>query len=142
MKNIATLFVQGKRRDGDNKKHRVGRAGEDAAAAFLRTKGYKIVERNWCNARGRRVGEIDLVARDGQWWVFVEVKTSAVAVDRHRLPPQEQITAHKMQKMSAVAQAYVRAHGIEDAPWRFDAVAVYMEKGVVVRIEHLPHIFV
>lgn len=122
--------------------HTVGRAGEDAAATFLEGKGYKIVARNWYNPRGRRVGEIDLVARDGQWWVFVEVKTATGAADAHRLPPQEQITAHKMRKMVAAAQAYLQSHDLWDASWRCDAVAVYMARGVVVKIEHLPHIFV
>ncbi len=122
--------------------HAVGRAGEDAAVRFLQDKGYMIVARNWYNPRGRRVGEIDIIAKDKQQWVFVEVKTSAVVADVHRLPPQEHITAHKMHKMSAAAQAYLRAHDRMDASWRCDAVAVYMAEGAVVNIVHLPHIFV
>lgn len=130
-----------KRVKGDVVGHAVGRVGEDAAARFLQDKGYTIVARNWYNPRGRRVGEIDIIAKDGLQWVFVEVKTSAVLVDAHHLPPQENITVHKMRKMEAAAQAYLRAHDQFDASWRCDAVAVYMTDGMVVNIVHLSHIF-
>ena len=49
----------------------LGKRGEDAAARFLYRRGYEIVERNWtCSA-----GEADIIARDEEWVVFVEVKT-------------------------------------------------------------------
>lgn len=87
------------------------------------------------------MGEIDIVARDDAWWVFVEVKTCDRAPSVRQSPPQERITASKLRKMHAVAQAYVRLHHLDDAPWRCDAISVYMRDDAVVRIDHLTHVF-
>ena len=70
----------------------VGREGEALAANFLQQKGYEIVDRNW------RYGpkEIDIVARDGDTMVFVEVKTrSTLAFEL----PQEAVTKKKMKNL-------------------------------------------
>jgi len=106
----------------------VGREGEALAANFLQQKGYEIVDRNW------RYGpkEIDIVARDGDTMVFVEVKTrSTLAFEL----PQEAVTKKKMKNLVEAADAYLIQHNI-DLESRFDIVAVLNGNPPKV-IEHL-----
>ena len=94
----------------------VGREGEDVAASYLMQKGYRIVARNW------RYGpkEIDIVARDGETMVFVEVKTrSTLAFEL----PQEAVTKKKMKNLVEAADAYMLQYNIE-LEGRFDIVGV------------------
>ena len=96
---------------------RTGREGEEIAIGYLENKGYRIVERNY-----RCVfGEMDIIARDGRAYVFVEVKSRktecfgdpGLAVDRR-----------KQRKMSAVAMCYLKEKRLLGSPSRFDVVAV------------------
>lgn len=106
----------------------VGREGETLAANFLQQKGYEIVDRNW------RYGpkEIDIVARDGDTMVFVEVKTrSTLAFEL----PQEAVTKKKMKNLVEAADAYLIQRNI-DLESRFDIVAVLNGNPPKV-IEHL-----
>ena len=106
----------------------VGREGEALAANFLQQKGYEIVDRNW------RYGpkEIDIVARDGDTMVFVEVKTrSTLAFEL----PQEAVTKKKMKNLVEAADAYLIQNNI-DIEGRFDIVAVLNGNPPKV-IEHL-----
>ena len=94
----------------------IGREGEDVAASYLLQKGYRIVARNW------RFGpkEIDIVARDGETMVFVEVKTrSTLAFEL----PQEAVTKKKMKNLVEAADAYMLQYNIE-LEGRFDIVGV------------------
>lgn len=94
----------------------IGRDGEDVAASYLMQKGYRIVARNW------RYGlkEIDIVARDGETMVFVEVKTrSTLAFEL----PQEAVTKKKMKNLVEAADAYMLQYNIE-LEGRFDIVGV------------------
>ena len=106
----------------------VGREGEALAANFLQQKGYEIVDRTW------RYGpkEIDIVARDGDTMVFVEVKTrSTLAFEL----PQEAVTKKKMKNLVEAADAYMIQNNI-DLEGRFDIVAVLNGNPPKV-IEHL-----
>lgn len=105
-----------------------GREGEALAASFLLQKGYEIIDRNW------RYGpkEIDIVARDGDTMVFVEVKTrSTLAFEL----PQEAVTKKKMKNLVEAADAYLIQHNI-GLEGRFDIVAVLNGNPPKV-IEHL-----
>ncbi|MCE9557240.1 MAG: YraN family protein [Planctomycetes bacterium] len=100
----------------------LGQRGEAAAARFLKRLGYRIIERG---AR-RRFGEIDLVMVDprgsaGRTVVFVEVKTRA---SHDRGHPSEAVDDRKQRKLSLVALAYLKGHGLLECPARFDVVAV------------------
>lgn len=106
----------------------VGREGEDVAANFLLQKGYRIVARNW--HYGPK--EIDIVAREGDTMVFVEVKTrSTLAFEL----PQEAVTKKKMKNLVEAADAYLIQRNI-DLESRFDIVAVLNGNPPKV-IEHL-----
>src|SRR6266571_4096264 len=80
-----------------------GRIGEDLAHRFLRARGCTIVARNYRTPSGN--GEIDLVVRDGQKLVFVEVKTRGSADFG---PPESAVDAEKRQRLVQAARDYVR----------------------------------
>jgi putative endonuclease len=111
----------------------LGRWGENHAADHLAAAGYTLVERNW-RCRG---GEIDLIFRDGETLVFVEVKTRR---GRGYGAPEEALTPHKAQKLLDLGQQYVAARGLGDVAWRVDLVAVELdERGRLLRCDHIPN---
>jgi putative endonuclease len=117
-----------------NKKHlSLGRRGEELARRFLKKWGYKILEANY---RGL-LGEIDLVARDGECLVFVEVKTRSTVAYGH---PLESINPRKQRQLSKVAGEYLAAHGGAEQFCRFDAVSVLLA-GDEPRIEVVKNAF-
>ena len=96
----------------------VGNQYEALAAEYLQKEGYDIIERNFhC-----RQGEIDLIARDGNTLVFVEVKYRK---DLTAGEPAEAVDARKQARILRTARYYMtRYHISEDTPCRFDVVAV------------------
>ena len=94
---------------------RIGKWGEDAASAFLTDLGYQIVERNVRTPHG----EIDILARQDDFWVFVEVKARTSATLG---PPEIAVGPRKQAHMLASAEHYAQAHAIDH--WRIDVVAV------------------
>ena len=113
----------------------VGRRGEELAARHLQLLGLTVVERNvrlpW--------GEIDLVAREGEELVFVEVKTR---IGDESTAPDELVDAAKLARLERLAVGYVERIGDPDVPWRVDVVAVVLGRdGRVVRIDHLTGAF-
>lgn len=100
----------------------LGDRGERAAARYLRRRGYELLARN---CRGR-LGELDLVAREGQTIVFVEVKTRRSDDRGH---PAESITPDKERRLTRAALSFLKAHGLLDRPARFDVVAVTWPAG-------------
>lgn len=96
----------------------VGAAYEQEAADYLTEQGYEILERNFrC-----RLGEIDLIARDGECLVFVEVKYRK---GRRKGDPLEAVHQKKQKIIGQVAAYYLLTHpNWEDCPCRFDAVGI------------------
>lgn len=99
-------------------KRRIGTVYERQAAEYLKSKGYQILENNYrC-----RIGEIDLIARDGGYLVFVEVKYRSDGFCGNAL---EAVTVKKQQTIRRVAQFYLLSHHLsEDIPCRFDVVGI------------------
>lgn len=93
-----------------------GRVGEKAAGRWLVDQGYTILERNAKN----RVGEIDVIARDGDTLCFIEIK--ARASDQYG-PAIEAVSAAKQRKLSRIAALYL-AENPWDGPCRFDVLAM------------------
>ena len=113
------------------KHHNLGQRGEDLVHRYLRHRGFTVVARNWRPPQGG--GEIDIIAREGDWLVFVEVKTrrtDAWAV------PERDIDDEKIRALRRAARDYVRRTGAEQSKVRFDAVSVTGS-----RIEHLREAF-
>ena len=107
----------------------LGPWGEEVASRHLQAKGYRIVDRNWRAASG----ELDLVARDGDALVFVEVKARASGAFGS---PEEAVTAGKQRRLQRAAWAYLEAHDALEADWRIDVIAIERRGGRVVRLDH------
>jgi putative endonuclease len=108
----------------------LGKYGEDLAARHLVGAGFTIMVRNWrCAA-----GEIDIVARDGDALVVVEVKTRTSAAFGS---PAEAITERKADKLRELALMWLREHPDGGSGVRFDVVSVLAPKDGPARLEHL-----
>ncbi len=102
---------------GGPRRHRLGRAGEDAAARFLSSLGYRILARRY----RVRAGEIDLVAEEGGTLVFVEVKTRS---SLRWGSPGEAVDLRKRRRMARAAALYLSRVGAAERPCRFDIVEI------------------
>lgn len=99
---------------GDGRK-RLGTRGEDVAVGHLERLGYEILARNWRS----RLGELDVVASDGDTLVFVEVKLRYDPID-----PLEAVDARKQHRIARLAFDFLTRHGMLGRPARFDVIAV------------------
>ncbi|NQU07261.1 MAG: YraN family protein [Candidatus Abyssubacteria bacterium] len=114
---------------------RRGMEGEERAVRALKKKRYKIIERNFRTP----AGEIDIVARDGECLVFVEVRTRG-SIDFGT--PQETVAAKKRKKLCTAARWYLQKKRIDDAECRFDVVGIVMkDEGGDCRIEVIKDAF-
>lgn len=92
-----------------------GRKSEIQAIDYLRSIGYRIITSGYRT----RNGEVDIIARDGDVLVFVEVKA------RHsNEPPEDSVGFRKRQRIFRAAGTYMTRHHLHDAVYRFDIVAV------------------
>ena len=99
-----------------------GEDGEELACRYLEAQGLTVLFRNFrC-----RSGEVDLVAREGETTVFVEVKTRAG--DSHGLG-QESVTFGKRHRIVRAARLYAAARGLWEAPLRFDVISIDWNDG-------------
>ena len=103
-------------------RHRLGESGEDLACRELRARGYAILERRYRT----RMGEIDIIARDGETMVFVEVKTRAGGEFGGGAAA---VTAWKQQRVALMAAHYLARRRWHDRPCRFDVVTVDHSSG-------------
>ena len=110
-----------------NKK--VGNIGEATAVNFLKQKGYKIVELNYTN----KLGEIDIVAKENNVLVFVEVKTRSS--DKFGFG-REAVDIRKQHKLRNVAQGYLKYKKLFDQSCRFDVIEIMGDK-----ITHIENAF-
>lgn len=109
----------------------LGRWGEDAAAEFLKKKGYKIIGRNY----SCRMGEIDIIAEKGRYIIFAEVKTrknDAFAT------AAEFVTATKQRRLTTAAELWLSHNPTRKQP-RFDVVEVYAPQGVMTERPDIRH---
>ena len=114
-------------------RRRLGWWGETLALWWLRAKGMRLVTRNWrCP-----LGELDLVMRDGDTIVFVEVKTRSSPTAGQ---PEEAVGREKQRRIFRLAQAFLAAQRLREVPCRFDVVAVSFT-GLVPRLRHVPAAF-
>lgn len=98
---------------------RLGEKGERLAVKFLKKKGYKIIKQNYKTP----IGEIDIIARDRETLVFIEVKTRDSIV--YGLP-FEAVNRTKKRKIANVALLYLKRFK-EMPPCRFDVISIYYE---------------
>lgn len=99
----------------------LGKVGEDLAADLCREKGFTVLERNYRTP----FGEIDIIAKDGDIFVFIEVK--ARTNDAYGVP-FEAVTSSKRVKITKVAMSYMRRFK-KEMPARFDVISISMQSG-------------
>jgi putative endonuclease len=112
----------------------IGQAAEDAAAAWLARAGFAVLERNVRFPEG----EIDLVCRDGDAIVFVEVKCRRAHWGEG---PGDAVSWDKRRRLVGLAQHYLKARRLTSARCRFDVVAVTVGRDGALAIRHLPAAF-
>ncbi len=100
-----------------NQNQQYGQKSEDLAARYLKKKGYEILQRNYRT----RLGEIDIIARDGQAIVFVEVKARKT---ERAGSVKSSITKTKQMKITRLAQHYLKQTRTYDVKVRFDVVVI------------------
>ena len=113
----------------------LGRSGEAAAARLLERRGLVILARNLRS----RLGEIDLLAREGQTLVFVEVKARRGSSGD---PPEAAVDARKRARLSRLALGYLAGRRLAERSCRFDVVGVSLdEAGAVTGARHIRNAF-
>ncbi|MEW5798022.1 MAG: YraN family protein [Bacteroidota bacterium] len=103
-------------------KRKIGDLGETVAENFLRQQGYTIIEKNFYYQHG----EIDIVAKDGDTLVFIEVKSRR---SERFGTPEESVTPKKQELLRRTAEGYVASKNLPDTDCRFDVVSVIMKDG-------------
>jgi putative endonuclease len=113
-----------------------GQKGERRAAAYLRLRGYQVLERNYRVPQG----EIDLIAKKGETLAFVEVK--ARKDDSHGMPI-EAVSAQKVKRVSAAAAVYLATFNGTYNTCRFDIIAVGPDKNFLgfLKVHHFTNAF-
>ncbi len=111
----------------------LGMAGEREAVRFLKKNGCRIIETNYRN----RLGEIDVIALDGDVIVFAEVKTREKGGP---VSPKEAVTLRKQRKMVKVAESWLKEMKKTGSRARFDVIAILSENNDK-RIEWVKHAF-
>jgi len=111
------------------KRQTTGMIGEKLAADFLARQGYEIIEKNFrC-----KEGEVDIIAKDGQFLVFVEVRAKN---SRTFGTPEESVTPRKKEHLKNVPARYQETHDNLPVEWRIDFVAVELDgRGKPLRLE-------
>jgi len=106
-----------------------GKTGEAVATLYLKQKGYTILANNYSN----KIGEIDIVCKDGNILVFVEVKyRTSAKLGR----PIEAITPFKLNKIKMTATKFLKEHKMLNSEIRFDAIEILNDE-----IRHIKNIF-
>ncbi len=113
---------------------KLGNRGEKIAAKFLRKQDYQIIEKNYHS----RLGEIDIVAKEDESIVFVEVKTRC-STDFGL--PEEALSYDKRRRLSKLALGYLAHRRIKDTNCRFDVVSILMDTRKVKYIKLIKNAF-
>ena len=112
--------------------HELGQKGEDLAVAYLQKKGFKILFRNWTWGKH----EVDIIAENKEFIVFVEVKTRS---DNFREHPRTAVTNEKQKSIIRAADGYVQRNRI-DKESRFDVMTI-IRKNEEFEIDHIEDAF-
>ena len=118
-----------------------GNLGERAAARFLRRSGYRILEKNFTTESA----EIDIIAKDKETTVFVEVKTRSIAsMDPKEPRPASSVTPEKQRKIIRASDSFMKKRRLKTR-MRYDVIEVYLDnhggKDKVKEIRHLVNTF-
>ncbi|MCO6024811.1 YraN family protein [Prevotella cerevisiae] len=110
--------------------------GEELASAFLRDKGYTILDRDW--HQGKRDLDIVAMAEDGETLVFVEVKTRRNA---DYLLPEEAVDDRKIRNLAYAANSYLQNTKVLFRYIRFDIISIISQGADGIKIDHIEDAF-
>jgi len=111
-----------------------GKAGEDIAVEYLKQHGFSIIERNFHSQQG----EIDIIAQDKDFLVFVEVKNYSF---RSYGSPVGAVRKNKKQSIIHAAQTYIYKNRIKEVYSRFDVLTIFRKRNGEKLIEHYKNAF-
>jgi putative endonuclease len=111
-----------------------GSQGENKANEYLINLGYKIIKTNFTFGK---VGEIDIIAKDGDTLVFVEVRKR---LNNKYGKPEESLTPKKRNKIRKTAEAYLYINKIENIECRFDFIGIEQKNNEII-INHIKNAF-
>lgn len=111
----------------------LGALGEQIAVDYLIERGYQIIERNWSNGHK----EIDIIAKDGDTIVIVEVKTRR---STYLVEPEIAVDVYKQRNLIWAANSYVNRNQY-DNDVRFDIISIVIDRNNEKRIEHIEDAF-
>ena len=116
-----------------NYKQKLGKKGEALAEEYLKRKGFRILKRNY------RYGhkEIDLIGKDGNTIVFIEVKAGR---SKSFGAPHERVNLRKQKNLIEVAYDFIQKENITDCDFRFDVLAISYQQGEEI-IDHIKNAF-
>ncbi|WP_119080771.1 YraN family protein [Chitinophaga alhagiae] len=103
--------------------HDLGKKGEQMAAAYLQRKQYELLHTNWTSGKK----EIDIIARQGNTIVFVEVKTRSTQFFGM---PEEAVNARKQELLLRAADQYLLRHALRPEHIRFDIISITLAPGI------------
>ncbi len=112
----------------------LGKSGEEAAVRYLKSKKFRIIERNFRFLRG----EIDIIAYDGKILVFVEVKARK---SKEFGSPEEAVTSLKQRQIKRVAQGFLAQNNLLETECRFDVLSLSYHEKTGFQICHLKDAF-
>ncbi|MEO0085210.1 MAG: YraN family protein [candidate division WOR-3 bacterium] len=112
----------------------LGEAGEQLARTYLARRGLKVIEAN----HRSRLGEIDLVCRDADTIVFIEVKTRASG---RFGAPAAAVNLRKQARLRRLAEEYLIANDLESAPVRFDVLSIILAPGAAPELDYITGAF-
>ena len=127
--NVSVQMTEKRMKKIQKNRRKTGADYEKAAGFYLEQMGYEILQFNYrC-----RLGEIDLIAKDGAYYVFCEVKYRRNTSKGH---PAEAVDARKQHVIARCAMYYITANRLPEIPCRFDVVAILGEE-----ITHIKNAF-
>lgn len=119
----------------------IGKTGEDTAVQYLLSQGYQILDRNYANTVGLRLGEIDIVAQKQDEVIFIEVKATYIETGKSVRLPEWQVNRSKLRKMEKAAAIYLKERRLGNRDYSFDVVTVTFYPDREPEIRHLDHVF-
>jgi len=120
-------------------KQKVGKLGEDIAERYLKSKGLKIISRNF----RKNFGELDIIAKQGEEIVFIEVKTRREVGQTMFGSPERAVNRRKINKISNTAQSFLEKRGyvLDKVKWRIDVLAIKLNwKTRMANIKHIKNV--
>ncbi len=108
------------------KNKEIGQLGEDIGVKYLKSKGYKILDKNFEKQVGSmKFGEIDIIARKDKTIIFCEVKTLS---SEKGLSPEQRVDFRKRETIAKIAEIWLDEHGKQqDIRWQIDVLAIVLD---------------